>query len=128
MTSPETEVLSADRAFFDALLAARMPALEQLLTGDFRIIDVSSGTEADRAMLLGAIAAGQLRFEVIDLLESRTRGYGDTVIVTGRTRMQGRFQGQPFGAHSAYTHVYVRQQGRWRLASAQGTPITGDKG
>jgi len=126
MTPPDVEVLHADRAFFDALLAASVAQLEEMLTGDFRIIDVSSGTEADRPMLLGAIAAGQLRFEAIDLLESRTRGYGDTVIVTGRTRMQGRFQGQPFGAHSAYTHVYVRQQGRWRLASAQGTPITGD--
>lgn len=123
MSHPESEVLSADRAFFDALLAARVPALEELLTEDFQIIDVLSGSQADRAMLLGAIGAGQLRFEVIDLLESRTRGYGDTVIVTGATRMRGRFQGQPFGAHSRYTHVYVRQQGRWRMAAAQGTPI-----
>jgi ketosteroid isomerase-like protein len=126
MPHSESEVLRADRAFFDALLAASVAQLEELLTGDFRIIDVSSGTEADRPMLLGAIGAGQLRFEVIDLLESRTRAYGDTVIVTGATRMRGRFQGQEFGAHSRYTHVYVRQEGRWRMASAQGTPITGD--
>ena len=123
MTHTEAEVLSAERAWFDGLLAARMPQLEALLTGDFQIIDVSSGAQADRAMLLGALEAGQLRFEGIEVLESLTRSYGDTVLVTGRTRMQGRFQGQPFGAHSRYTHVFVRQAGRWLLASAQGTPI-----
>jgi len=123
MTQPEAEVLRAERAYFDALLAAGVPRLEELLTGDFRIIDVSSGMEVDRPVMLGAIGAGQLSFEVIDVLESLTRRYGDTVIVTGRTRLRGRYQGQPFGAHSRYTHVYVRQQGRWRLASAQGTPI-----
>lgn len=125
MTQPEADVLSAERSWFDGLLAARVPQLEALLTQDFLIIDVSSGTEADRALLLGAIGAGQLRFAAIDVLESRTRSYGETVIVTGRTRMQGTFQGQPFGAHSRYTHVFVRQEGRWRLASAQGTPIVG---
>lgn len=123
MTHTEAEVLSAERTWFDGLLTARVPQLEALLTGDFQIIDVSSGAQADRAMLLGALEAGQLRFEGIEVLESFTRSYGDTVLVTGRTRMQGRFQGQPFGAHSRYTHVFVRQAGRWRLASAQGTPI-----
>lgn len=125
MTQAEADVLSAERGWFDGLLAARVPQLEALLTGDFRIIDVSSGAEVDRATLLGALAAGHLVFEAIDLLESLTRAYGDTVIVTGRTRMQGRFQGEPFAAHSRYTHVFVRQQGGWRLASAQGTPIVG---
>ena len=124
MTHIEAEVLSAERAWFDGLLAGRVPQLESLLTGDFQIIDVSSGTQADRTMLLGALGAGQLRFEAIDVLESQTRSYGDTVLVTGRTRMRGEYQGQPFGAHSRYTHVFVRQEGRWRLASAQGTPIT----
>jgi ketosteroid isomerase-like protein len=126
MTQVEAEVMSAERVFFDALLGARVGQLEELLAGDFQIIDVLSGAVADRAALLGAVGAGQLRFEAIDVLESKTRGYGDTVIVTGRTRMRGSYQGQPFGAHSRYTHVYVRQQGRWRLASAQGTPIAGD--
>lgn len=123
MTQPEADVLSAERAWFDGLLASRVPQLEVLLTGDFQIIDVSSGTQADRAMLLGALEAGQLHFEAIDVIESQTRRYGDTVLVTGRTRMRGEFQGRPFGAHSRYTHVFVRQEGRWRLASAQGTPI-----
>jgi len=37
--------------------------------------------------------------------------------------MRGRIGEMPFSANSRYTHVYLEQQGRWRLFSAQGTPI-----
>jgi len=29
----------------------------------------------------------------------------------------------PFVASSRYTHVYIQQEGRWRMVSAQGTRI-----
>jgi hypothetical protein len=45
-------------------------------------------------------------------------------VVVGRTAMRGSFQGAEFVAASRYTHVYV-DDGGWRLASAQGTPISG---
>jgi hypothetical protein len=69
------------------------------------------------------VGSGQLRFETVDRLAERVRLYGSAAVVTGETRMQGRFGEQAFGAHSRYTHVYVRTNGAWRLASAQGTPI-----
>lgn len=37
--------------------------------------------------------------------------------------MSGRYEGTPWSASSRYTHVYIEDQGAWRLASAQGTPI-----
>ena len=42
--------------------------------------------------------------------------------------MNGKFQGSPFEADSRYTHVYIEQQARWRLVSAQGTQIAGGAG
>jgi hypothetical protein len=37
--------------------------------------------------------------------------------------MKMRFGGEVVSANSRYTHVFVKDSGRWRLASAQGTPI-----
>jgi hypothetical protein len=37
--------------------------------------------------------------------------------------MRGGLGDQRFEAHSRYTHVYVRNEQGWQLASAQGTPI-----
>jgi hypothetical protein len=54
------------------------------------------------------------------------RLYGTTAVITGRTQMRGQFDQTPFGVHSRYTHVYVEQQARWRLVTAQGTQIESD--
>ena len=117
------QVLSAEDAFFQALLRGDGEGLRDVLTQDFLLIDVMSGSEIPGAALVDLVGSRQLRFDAVDRLDARVRVYGTAAVVTGQTRMQGRFGEQPFGAHSRYTHVYVRSGGGWRLASAQGTPI-----
>ena len=118
--------IAADRQFFDALVQGSLENLEQLLDDDFILIDVMSGSEITKAALLSAVGSGQLKFEAIKPLEARHRRYGTAAVITGSTRIDGRFEGSPFQAHSRYTHVYVLQHGRWRLVSAQGTQIAGE--
>jgi hypothetical protein len=120
----ETGVLAAERAFFTALVEGRADTLDQILSDDFLLIDVMQGAEIPKAALLAVIESGQLRFDSIEPVDSRVRFYQTTAVVTGRTEMQGRFAGMPFGASSRYTHVYVEQGSVWRLVSAQGTPIS----
>ena len=117
------DVPAAEDRFFTALLAADGPPLERLLTPDFVIIDVMTGSEAPGAAMVSLLGSGQLRFDVIERLGSRVRRYGTAAVVTGETRMRGRYGEQPFAAHSRYTHVYVRASEGWRMASAQGTPV-----
>ena len=118
------EIFACDESFFTALLAADHDLLGTILADDFVIIDVLSGQVARREELLGAISSGQLRFaEVTRYAEERSvRLRVSAAVVTGRTRMVMRYQGDEVTAHSRYTHVYARDGGRWRLMSAQGTP------
>lgn len=120
--------IAVDRQFFDALVRGILENLEQLLVDDFILIDVMSGSEITKPALLAAIGSGQLKFEAIKPLEARQRRYGTAAVITGSTRIDARFEGSPFQAHSRYTHVYALQHGRWRLVSAQGTQITGQPG
>ena len=117
-----TDVLRAEKAFFDALVGSQADELERLLARDFSLADLSGGL-LSKAALVDAVRSGMLRFENIDLVESSVRLYGTTAVVTGRTRLRGRLEGNPFAAHSRYTHVYVEQEGNLHLAAAQGTPI-----
>jgi len=118
------EVLACDESFFTALLAADHDLLGTILADDFVIIDVLSGQVARRDELLGAISSGQLRFaEVTRYAEERSvRRRDSAAVVTGRTQMVMRYQGNEATSQSRYTHVYTRDSGRWRLMSAQGTP------
>jgi ketosteroid isomerase-like protein len=114
---------AADAAFFAALVAGDGPALRALLTEDFLIVDVLRGGVTGRDDFLAAQDTGDLVFVSIEPAEVTIRTYGDTAVVVGRTAMRGRLQGAEFTAASRYTHVY-RNDGAWRLASAQGTPIS----
>ena len=126
--SARTGVLAAEDKFFQALLRGDGADLGAILTPDFLLVDVMTGSEIPGAVLVDLVGSGQLRFESVERLDARVREYGEAAVVTGQTRMQGRFGDQPFGAHSRYTHVYVRAARGWLLASAQGTPIAAAAG
>lgn len=121
--SAEAGVRAAEAAFFDALVRGSREQLEDVLGPDFVLIDVMSGSEIPRAALVDLVGSGQLIFDSIERLEARVRLYTGMAVVTGATRLSGRYDGQSFGAHSRYTHVYEKTPDRWRLVSAQGTPI-----
>lgn len=116
-------ILAAEDRFFNALLGADGDTLHAVLTPDFVLIDVMTGSEIPGSVLVDLVGGGQLVFDTIERIDSRVRAYGSAGVVTGQTRMGGRYQSQPFSAHSRYTHVYVGGDAGWRLASAQGTPI-----
>jgi len=115
--------LAAEQEFFGALSAGKIEVLEQLLVDEFILVDVMRGAEIGKPELLAALAAGYVKFDGIEPSETRVRNFGATAIVNGRTEMRGRAGEIAFAVRSRYTHVYVEQQGRLRLASAQGTQI-----
>jgi hypothetical protein len=117
------DVGAAEDEFFGALLSGDGGALDRVLAADFQLIDVMSGSEIPRHTLVDLVDSGLLVFESVERIDARVRLYPGAAIVTGQTRMRGRFGDQPFGSHSRYTHVYVPAVGDWRLVTAQGTPI-----
>jgi hypothetical protein len=119
----ELDPLAAEQEFFGALLAGKLEVLDRLLVDEFILVDVMRGGEITKPGLLAAVASGQAKFESIEPSEARVRRFGSTAIVNGRTEMRGRVGDAAFAVRSRYTHVYVEQQGRLRLASAQGTQI-----
>jgi len=71
------------------------------------------------------VASGVLRFVDIvrDPAEASVRTRAGVAVVVGRTEMTIRFGPDTVTARSRYTHVFVKESGRPRLLSAQGTPL-----
>jgi ketosteroid isomerase-like protein len=119
----EDDVAAAEERFFAALLGGDGEALDAILMPDFVLVDVMTGSEIPGPVLRELVSGSQLLFESIERIDSRIRAYGSAAVVTGQTRMRGRYQQQPWSAHSRYTHIYIHGEDGWRLASAQGTAI-----
>ena len=126
MNAERNAVLSADRAFFDALLAGDGSRLRALLTEDFAIVDVAAGAVTLREAFVAGVESRALTFQSIETTpeDALVRFYGGTAVVIGRTRMRIALGDTALTAQSRYTHVFHRDDsGSLRLASAQGTPI-----
>jgi ketosteroid isomerase-like protein len=121
-----TDVTVADKAFFDALVASDISTLERLLGPEFLMVGVADGAVTTRDAFLRFVASGDVRFAGIESFpaEAVVRHFGDTAVVVGRTAMAFQLpDGTEVRTGSRYTHVFVGEQGSWRLVSAQGTPL-----
>ena len=121
--SADSEVIEAEGRFFGALSSGDRQGLENVLGDDFVLIDVMTGSEIPREVVLDLVGSRQLVFERIERVDASVRLYDKTAIVTGQTRMSGHYGTGGFQVHSRYTHVYAHGRTGWRLVTAQGTPI-----
>jgi ketosteroid isomerase-like protein len=119
----ESAVQKTEERFFAALTRRDRGTLERLVADDCILIDVLTGSEVPRPVFLDLVGSERLIFDVIEPLDARVRLYGATAVVTGETRMTGRFETKTFDVHSRYTHVYVHMKDGFRLVNGQGTPV-----
>jgi ketosteroid isomerase-like protein len=124
--SDTSGALAADREFFKALTDGDAATLNRLLADDFILVDVMRGGEVPKGSMIELVGAGQLKFESILHADAHARRYGSTVIVIGQTEMRMSLEQTSVTVKSRYTHVYVDDQGRWKMVSAQGTQIAAE--
>ncbi len=109
-------------AWDKAIVRKDVAAIAANMADDFRNIR-SNGSVVDKDTFIRNITAPELIIDPYTVEDFDVRVYGDTALLSGRTRMTGRDSGLPFVAHYRYIDVYVRRGGVWRVVSVQTTPI-----
>src|SRR4051794_30445130 len=129
MQSPTDNNLARElQSLGDAWAAAELRGdtafLEHTLAEDFVGVG-PRGFTLTREEWLQRITSGALRYTQFDWDEVTVRVYGDAAILIGRQTQEAQYQGHPVEGQFRTTLVFVRQQGRWRLAGLQLSPIAG---
>jgi quercetin dioxygenase-like cupin family protein len=112
-------------AWDKAIVRKDRPAIEANMSPDFRNID-GFGNVADRAAFVEGLVSPQLEIDPYEVEDLDVRLYGDVALVSGRTRMTGRYEGRPFTSHYRYIDTYLRRGGPWQVASVQITRMPPD--
>lgn len=105
-----------------AIVRKDRAAIEANMAEDFRQIDGAGNVETKTSFVSGLVSA-DLEIDPYSVEDFDIRLYGDVALLSGRTRMTGRYQGKPFASHYRYIDIYVRRGGEWKIVSVQITRI-----
>ncbi|MBM3804273.1 MAG: nuclear transport factor 2 family protein [Acidimicrobiia bacterium] len=115
----QKEVLAAQQAFADAVLKRDKAALERLLADDLIYVHSNSRLET-KGEILEVISSGSTLYESIEFQEVTARQFDGIVVTTQKATIRTKQTGV---ANLFVTMVWVRQKGRWQLASRQASRL-----
>lgn len=101
-----------------AIVAKKQAAVADNMAEDFRIIDGHGNVDGKRKFVEDILDA-KLTIDPYTVEEFEVRLYGDTALLSGRTRMTGKYDGKPFESNYRYIDIYVRRGGEWKIVSVQ---------
>jgi len=118
----EEEVMAFTQAVCDAFRRRDLPALEQSLAPEFKLVGTDSVVQP-RAQAISEVQAGEPHYDVFHNHDMSARVYGDAAVVQGITSLRGTAAGKPFAVDVRFTDTLVRSEGRWRIVVSHVTRI-----
>lgn len=93
---------------------------EQVLTDDWTVIH-PTGEVLTKTDVIRDAFSGERDITVGEIDEVKVRDFGEFAVVTGRTRVEGRFEAQEVKITLRFTDVFLRTGGEWKCVASQGT-------
>ena len=122
-TTPEQEVLQVVAELRTAILKQDANALNRLIDDAYLAVRVD-GTFNDKTGLLKNNQSAAVKYDVYENREgAKVRVHGDTAVVVGDVRAEGRNPKGAFKEHRRVTSVWVKRDGRWKMIAAHMSAI-----
>jgi ketosteroid isomerase-like protein len=109
-------------AWDKAIVRKDKAAIAGNMSEDFRQIS-SSGEVSDKKTFVDNLTSDDLVIDPYTVEDFNIRLYGDVALLSGRTHMTGRGNGEPFKTQYIYIDIYRRVAGNWKVCSVQTTRL-----
>lgn len=118
----EKEIVEIEHQRDQAIQDRDMSVLNRIHADDFTFVNTRGGV-LSKTEYLDEIRTGALKFLSFKQDDYHFQVYGDTVVLTGRSSGVVEYHGKVNQVPRRFTIVYVKDHGRWRLATYHGTTI-----
>jgi len=119
----EQQILKLSRDKWQWMAERKMEQLEALFHEEAFFVHM--GATMTRDQELGVIRGGNIQYKQADIHEATARILGDTAIVLNRIRLLAVVGGNEVTNPFMVTEVYVRRDGKWKLAVLAFTRLMG---
>jgi ketosteroid isomerase-like protein len=116
------EIKKLEDRRFQAMIDGDFDTLDKLL-GDGLIYTHSTAQADTRAEYIALCKKGVFKYLKIERPVENIQVYGDTVVVTGQTKMDAIVEGKSKVLNSRYTDVWIRGAKGWQMVVWQSTPM-----
>ena len=123
MNDEVAELEDFGKRWVEAELARDVTVLDALAHKDFILVG-PLGFMLDKAQWLDRYANEDLVTSSLSWRDTQARVFGDCAVVIGIHDQQASYRGQPNDGQFRATHILVREDGAWRLAGMQLSPMS----
>lgn len=116
------EILKVERERDQAMVKGDIATLDRIFADDYFWVSVD-GTIHVKAERFADLRSGVVKYESFEQDNYRVQAYPDTVVLTGRAFSPVQYHGRVNSNPRQFTNVYIKENGIWRLAVHQSTPI-----
>ena len=106
-----------------AWVARDRATIEHLIAPDWKVTHVAGQRLTRSDVLRDMFETDANRVDSMTLDEVEVRVFGDTAVVTGRTRARGSQSGAQYDVGLRFTDVFVRRDGDWQAVASHATLI-----
>lgn len=119
-TAVAEELRDIENQLMAAWVAGDRSVHERVLADDWSVIDAQGRIRSKQEVLEEMFRPGEREISGrID--EVKVRPYGDWAIVTGKTHVAGRYEGNEIKVTLRFMDVFRRTEGKWQVVASQAT-------
>ena len=118
----EEALKQTEQNLLDSLLKGDGAPFEQALADTFVFI-APDGTAQQRAAFIADLTNGNLKMASSTNDDMDVRVYGNAEVVSYRSTDKGTNKDKDISGQYRWTDVFVKEGGKWRIVSTQGTPV-----
>ena len=118
------EVIAFRNHYIEAEENRDIAYLDRILADDFFALN-PQGKLLDKTQQLENLKRPDRTLKVLNPRDTQVRFYGggEVAILTEHVTVDGQDKGRPFGGEYRFLRVFAKQDGRWKVVLAQGTPM-----
>ena len=116
------EVERLERELVGAIARTDLAAYDRIVADDYVAYE-ASGKESTKADILASYRSGARHYSGLEIFDVRARVFGDTAVVSARTKGFRREGDREVPNNVHYIRVYARREGRWRAVTQMSAPL-----